>query len=68
MIQASRLGKYKIISQAVAIPELALHYDYFNISFQKVGIIFLQAALLITIWSGNDYFRQFVRFFLSDSN
>lgn len=59
VIQASRLGKYKTIFQAVAILGLALHYEYFDVDFHVVGMIFLWAALILTLWSGWDYFKQF---------
>jgi CDP-diacylglycerol--glycerol-3-phosphate 3-phosphatidyltransferase len=63
VIQASKLGKYKTIFQAVAILGLALHYEYFNVDFHVVGMIFLWAALILTIWSGWDYFKQFTNLF-----
>jgi len=59
VIQASQLGKYKTIFQASAVLGLALHYEYFNINFHIVGMLFLWAALIMTIWSGWAYFRQF---------
>src|SRR4030042_4758974 len=59
VIQASRLGKYKTIFQAVAVLGLALHYKYFNVNFHIVGMSFLWIALVLTIWSGWEYFYQF---------
>ena len=59
VIQASTLGKYKTIFQAVAIVGLCLHYTYFNINFHVVGMAFLWGALILTLWSGWNYFRQF---------
>lgn len=66
VIQASRLGKYKTIFQAVAVLGLALHYKYFNVDFHIVGMSFLWIALVLTIWSGWEYFYQFKKVFLSD--
>ncbi len=63
VIQASSLGKYKTIFQSVAIVELCLHYSYFGIDFHVVGMVFLWAALILTLWSGWEYFRQFNRVF-----
>ena len=63
VIQASALGKYKTIFQSVAVLGLALHYEYFNIDFQAVGMLFLWAALILTLWSGWAYFRQFNKVF-----
>ena len=63
VIQASKIGKYKTVFQAVALLGLCLHYPYFGVDLHIVGMFFLWAALLITLWSGVDYFRQFYRVF-----
>ncbi len=65
VIQASKLGKYKTIFQAVSILGLSLHYDYFGVDFHIVGMVFLWAALALTLWSGWDYFKQFNNLFSS---
>ena len=59
VIQASELGKYKTIFQSTAIIGLCLHYEYFDVDFHAVAMIFLWAALILTLWSGWAYFRQF---------
>ncbi len=59
VIQASVLGKYKTIFQATALSALCLHHEYFNVNIHLVGMTFLWAALILTLWSGWDYFRQF---------
>jgi CDP-diacylglycerol--glycerol-3-phosphate 3-phosphatidyltransferase len=59
VIQASGLGKYKTIFQSVALVGLCLHYRYVHVDFHVVGMIFLWGALILTLWSGWDYFRQF---------
>lgn len=58
VIAASRSGKYKTIFQIVAITCLCLHYQYLNIDFHVVGVAFIWAALLLTIWSGFLYFKR----------
>ena len=63
VIQASSLGKYKTIFQSVAVLGLTLHYEYFNVDFHLVGMLFLWAALILTLWSGWAYFRQFNQVF-----
>jgi len=63
VVQASSLGKYKTIFQAVAIVSLCLHYPYFGVDMHVVGMFFLWSALLITLWSGWDYFKQFYKVF-----
>jgi len=63
VIQASSLGKYKTIFQSVATIALCLHYEYIGVQFQVVGMVFLWMALILTIWSGLAYFKEFHRVF-----
>ena len=65
VIQASALGKYKTIFQSVAIVGLCLHYDYLHIDFHAVGMVFLWGALILTLWSGWDYFKHFYQVFVT---
>jgi len=60
VIPASQLGKYKMLSQAVAIILLILHYRFFSIDFHFFGTIVLWIALIITLISGIDYFLKFL--------
>ena len=60
-VSASSLGKYKTGFQIAAIIPLLLHYPYFGIDMQAIGMIFLWIALILTIWSGADYFVRFRR-------
>jgi len=60
-VSASWLGKFKTGFQIAAIIPLLIHYTYFGIPFQIIGEIVLWAALLITLWSGADYFLRFRR-------
>ncbi len=57
VIDASALGKYKFIFQVVALLCLSLHYQYLQIDFHAVGMVFLWVALVLTVWSGWVYFR-----------
>ena len=66
VIQASKLGKLKTIFQAVAILSLTLHYDYFGVDMHSVGLVFIWVALVLTLWSGWDYFKQFKTVFDSE--
>lgn len=61
VIQASSLGKYKTVSQSVALVALCLHYSYLGVNLHLLGMVFLWVALILTLWSGWDYFRQFSR-------
>ena len=63
VIQASSLGKYKTIFQAVALVLLCLHYPYFGLDLHVVGMVILWVALIFTIWSGWAYFQGFHRVF-----
>jgi CDP-diacylglycerol---glycerol-3-phosphate 3-phosphatidyltransferase len=55
-ISASSLGKYKTGFQIAAIIPLLIHFQYLTIDFHAIGIIFLWLALILTVWSGADYF------------
>ena len=59
VISADELGKKKMVFQIVAILGLLLHYQYFGINFHAVGMFFLWLAVIITLWSGFNYFRRF---------
>jgi CDP-diacylglycerol--glycerol-3-phosphate 3-phosphatidyltransferase len=61
VISASQLGKYKTLLQVIATTTLICHYSYYSIDFHNVGMIFLWAALVLTVWSGLDYLRGFFR-------
>jgi len=61
VIAASRWGKAKMILQSLALGALMLHYEYQGINFHILGIILLWIALVITLWSGIDYFYKFYR-------
>ncbi len=71
VIPASNLGKFKTIFQLVAILGLLLHYDYhwffgidhpyLYVNMHHFGMFFLWIAVVITIWSGVDYLRKFMR-------
>jgi CDP-diacylglycerol--glycerol-3-phosphate 3-phosphatidyltransferase len=59
VISADELGKKKMVFQIVAILGLLLHYEYFGINFHAVGMSFLWLAVILTLWSGINYFRRF---------
>jgi CDP-diacylglycerol--glycerol-3-phosphate 3-phosphatidyltransferase len=69
VIAASKLGKYKTVFQIAAVTCLLMHYEYhlfikspyLLVNFHQVGMVLLWVALLITVWSGIDYFRKFFR-------
>ncbi len=61
IISASRLGKMKNLSQLSAINLLILHYSYFSLDVHRLGTLLLWIALILTIWSGIDYFARFLK-------
>jgi CDP-diacylglycerol--glycerol-3-phosphate 3-phosphatidyltransferase len=63
VIQASALGKYKTLSQAITTLCLCLHYKYFGVDFHFWGMVLLWVALILTLWSGWAYFKTFYRVF-----
>ncbi len=58
-LSASSLGKYKTGFQIAAIIPLMIHFDFWGLQVQRIGGVFLWAALVFTIWSGVDYFVRF---------
>lgn len=64
-ISASNLGKYKTGFQIAAIIPLLIHYEYIGINFHVIGMFFLWLALLLTIYSGVDYFIRFKKFYMT---
>lgn len=61
VIAASKWGKAKTVFQSIALIGLLLHYEYLGINFHVLGMILLVIALVITLWSGLDYFLNFYR-------
>jgi CDP-diacylglycerol---glycerol-3-phosphate 3-phosphatidyltransferase len=55
-IQASTLGKQKTLAQIIAVTALIIHYSIFGINAHAVGMVILYIALVLTIFSGIDYF------------
>lgn len=60
-ISVSRIGKYKTGFQIAAIIPLLIHFQYITVDFHAIGSVFLWVALILTVWSGADYFLKFKR-------
>ncbi len=58
-VSASWLGKYKTGFQIAAIIPLLFHYPYFGVDLHLIGSVFLWMSLVMTVWSGADYFLRF---------
>ena len=60
VIAASKLGKAKTVLLNIGVAALILHYPILGIPVHFVGMVFLSAGLVLTAWSGLDYFFRFV--------
>jgi CDP-diacylglycerol--glycerol-3-phosphate 3-phosphatidyltransferase len=63
-LQPSPVGKLKAVLQFAAIVPLIVHYEYHFVvplNFHLIGTVLLYAALVLTLWSGIDYFIRFYR-------
>jgi CDP-diacylglycerol--glycerol-3-phosphate 3-phosphatidyltransferase len=60
IIAASRLGKWKTLLLNIAVAMLILHFSIFGLPVHKMGIGVLIVGLVLTAWSGMDYFFRFV--------
>ncbi len=63
-LKPSPVGKLKAVFQFAAIIPLIVHYDYkfiVPINFHLIGTVLIYIALVLTLWSGIDYFIRFYR-------
>ncbi|HLR54030.1 MAG TPA: CDP-diacylglycerol--glycerol-3-phosphate 3-phosphatidyltransferase [Pseudogracilibacillus sp.] len=56
VLAASNMGKLKTVSQILAIALLLLHHFPFSYLHIPAGDIVLYISLILTVWSGVDYF------------
>lgn len=61
VIAADRYGKIKTILQIVAICPLIFHYSFLGLDMAMIGQIMLYIALGMTVFSGGNYFYNFIR-------
>jgi len=64
-VGASSLGKYKTGFQIAAIIPLLGHYTWFGVDLHAIGSLYLWVALVMTVWSGADYFIRFRKLFVA---
>jgi CDP-diacylglycerol---glycerol-3-phosphate 3-phosphatidyltransferase len=66
-LPAQELGKYKMIVQMFALEALLVHYRYpipgtgLALDFHAGGMVFLWMALVLSVWSGADYYVRILR-------
>jgi CDP-diacylglycerol--glycerol-3-phosphate 3-phosphatidyltransferase len=56
IIEAGELGKYKMALQAIALQALLIRYTYLHVDFFAAGMFVLWLAMIVSIWSGVDYY------------
>ncbi len=61
VLAAEELGKYKMSLQAIAIHGLLIHYTYFHVDCFAFGMFVLWISLVVSIWSGVDYYVRVLR-------
>ena len=69
VIETTNIAKYKTGFQIAAVIGLLMHYGYrigsgpasFMLDFHAIGTWLLYIALVITLWSGADYFYKFIK-------
>ena len=61
VIAADWYGKWKTTFQIIAMVPLLIHYDFMGIPMHLLGTLILYIALVLTIFSGCNYFYQFYR-------
>ncbi|MBM4272115.1 MAG: CDP-diacylglycerol--glycerol-3-phosphate 3-phosphatidyltransferase [Deltaproteobacteria bacterium] len=61
IMQASKLGKQKTLCQIFAVSALMIHYPFLGVNAHAVGVVILSVALVLSVYSGVDYFITFYR-------
>jgi len=67
VVDASSLGKWKSTIQYIGLGTLIFPLGVLPIPFlHQIGLAIVYVALVLTIWSGIDYFYKLRRIFLED--
>ena len=67
VVSASGLGKMKSIIQYIGLGTLIFPLGVLPIPYlHQIGLAILYVALVVTVWSGIDYFYSLRRVFLED--
>lgn len=61
VLAADKYGKLKTVLQLVALEPLILNYNWWGIPLDLIGMILLYIALVLTVFSGCNYFFNFYR-------
>lgn len=65
IIAADKYGKLKTVLQIMAVLPLTVHYTWLGVDFHLLGVFFLYMALLLTVFSGVNYFVGFYKNWMS---
>lgn len=60
VIGASPLGKWKTGFQIAALTALLVHFPLLGLPVQELGLVLLIIATGLTVWSGYEYFAQYL--------
>ncbi len=61
VLAADKFGKAKTVLQGVALVPLLLHYPFFGMDLQPIGLILLYLSLVVAIFSGVNYVWGFFK-------
>ncbi len=61
VIAADKFGKWKTVLQLLALAPLIIHYSFWGISPEPIGLLILYLALILTVFSGGNYFYRFYK-------
>jgi CDP-diacylglycerol--glycerol-3-phosphate 3-phosphatidyltransferase len=61
VMAAEELGKYKMVLQSIAVQGLLIRYTYLHIDFFAAGMFVLWVAMIVSVWSGIDYYQMALR-------
>lgn len=64
VIAADKYGKAKTVFQIIALVPLLIHYPLFGLDVQRIGLFALYLALVLTVFSGVNYFSGFHKIWL----
>ncbi len=59
VIAADKFGKAKTVLQLLALIPLLIHYPFWGLNPEPLGQLLLYAALVLTVFSGGNYFYRF---------
>lgn len=67
VIAADRYGKWKTITQSVALAILVVHYPLLGLNLQPLGMVIFYVAVALTVASGANYLNTFASRCMLDS-